>query len=187
MQYDARIPEIERQRLARLIGRQLMAVSTDRWAVQLATDTFDLLIIPEEIATPDDDHECADVTRPKPIEPVESEFETIASGLGTMTSLWILSTVVVFSPPQNGNPITINGATIPGGIDYGPQFSHPSQRPTVNPAQAIVDLDIAFEICTDADHRIIVYTNECGYFVYTAINEEPLAKEIYERTKLLVA
>ncbi|QDT50261.1 hypothetical protein Pan258_43180 [Symmachiella dynata] len=187
MRYDANIPEMERQRLALLIGRQLMAVSTDRWAVQLATDTFDVLIIPEEIATPDDDHECADVTRPKLIEPVESEFETIASGLGTMTSLWILSTVVVFSPPRIGNSITSNDATIPEGIDYGPIFSHPLQPPSVNPAQAIVDLDIAFEIGTDTDQRIIVYTDGCGFFVYTAINEEPIAKEICERTKLRVA
>ena len=187
MRFDARIPDPELRQLASLIGRRLTAISTDRWAVQIATDDFSILIIPEEIATPDNDHKCADVTRPKPAEPVDSAMETIASELGTITSVSVFSTVVVFSPSRTGKPIEINGVTIPEGVEYGPVFSHPSRPPRINSDQTVVDLDIAFELQTDANNRITVYTDGCGFFVYASVNEDPISPTIYQRTEINAA
>ncbi|MFQ5840488.1 MAG: hypothetical protein ACE5HK_07185, partial [Candidatus Methylomirabilales bacterium] len=72
MLYDARIPESERHQLAMLVGRHLDAVDTDQWAVQIRTGDLTLSIVPEEIATPDDEHPHADVTRPKIVTATEA-------------------------------------------------------------------------------------------------------------------
>ncbi len=187
LRFDASIPDLERRRLASLMGRRLCAVRTDRCAVDIATDTFAVGVVPEELATPDDDHPHADVTRPRTVDSVDlQQFETIASELGSVTSVAILSTVVLFSPPQMGRPVSIGGVEIPEGIEYGPVFWHPSRRPHMNPGQAVVDLDIAFELQTDANNRLTIYTDGCGFFVYASVNAEPIARDVYERTSLLM-
>ena len=57
----------------------------------------------------------------------------------------------------------------------------------MNPSRAVVDLDIAFELQTDANNRITVYTDGCVFFVYAAVNEEPIATATYQRTELIAA
>jgi hypothetical protein len=186
MRFNASIPDLERRQLALLIGQNLAAISTNGWAVQLGTDYYDVFIIPEEIWTPDDDHKSATVDRPKIAEPIDSGIgmEIIASELGIITSVSILSTVVTFSPPKMGEPIKFRGVTIPEGIEYGPVFSHPSQSPRVDSREAIVDLDIAFELLTDVNNRLTVHTGR-GFFALVAVNEEPIAPEICQRTELV--
>ncbi|MEZ5942245.1 MAG: hypothetical protein R3C18_12700 [Planctomycetaceae bacterium] len=179
MRFDARIPDDERRQLASLIGRELFTVSADGWAVQFDMEALSIQVIPEEIATPDDDHKCADVTRPSLTETTDATTGIVASNLGVITAVSVLSTVVVFSPPELGEPIEINGVTIPEGISYGPEFFHPSRPPSVSSGQAIVDLDIAFELRTDSNNRITVFTDGCGYFVYVTVNEYPISTDIY--------
>ena len=185
MYFDVRISNLERKQLESLIGHQLVAVATDYWSIYIFTDVLDICIIPEEIPTPDDAHPNADVTRPKVTESVNGEYETLALDLGTITSVTVLTTVATFSQPKLRPPLKIGSATIPEGIQYGLIFSHPSDRSHFNPINSIIDLDIGFEIDTDTENRIIIYTDGCGFFTHVALNEKKIAEEILERTQLL--
>lgn len=96
MLYNVKLSEDELSLLASFIGRPIDRVCTDDWAAEFQSGRTVISVVPEEVATPDDEHPLADVDRPL----VRLDTDTqrpkmprlLANHLGTVRTVNVIST-----------------------------------------------------------------------------------------------
>ena len=184
MVYDVKIPETELDELAKLIGKPLDILSMSGYDVILQSDKRVLRINPEEVATPDKEHPYADVERPlierKVHTPTADGELMVSKQLGCIQTINILSVLISFSAPSFGPAIVLpNEAVIPEGMEYGWTYFHPRDKRSLitklGDDQALVDLDIGFELVTTKHSSVTVCTS--GYFILVCQNGLPEDEE----------
>lgn len=181
--YDVKIPDSEIDELVNLIGRPIDIVSKG-WDVVLLSDDRVLRITPEDVATPDKEHPYADVDRPmvkKELHSPTVDGELNASRkLGCLRTINLLSVLISFSALSVGPAIVLpNEAVIPEGMRYGWDYFNPKDKRSLvtmlSDDQALVDLDIGFELVTTRYPSVTVYTR--GFFVMVCQNGLPEDEE----------
>lgn len=166
----AKLTGVEQHQLADLAGQPLDEVAADGWCVTLRCRRSVLRVDPFEVHTPDEQHPFATVARVR-VSPLSGSIHEgqrlVASALGNVLSVHVLSVLVSFSPPTQGRPIQLpGGTTIPEGVDYHWIYHDPLQKQRRNPhsgTRAIVDLDIGVAIATQTCASLVLYTR--GFFV----------------------
>ncbi len=168
--YASRLSRSERDHLAALLGRSLQSVTTDGWAVELATQRGTLRLEPCPMRTPDSEHPIAAVSRPRVLALVEptasAALREVGRDLGEIRGVLVQTTVVHFSPPRKVRKTKFGGIVLPPGIAYEACFRRPEGAGTVQQETkgAVVDLDVAVEIRT-VEHEVLVFTDGTGLFV----------------------
>lgn len=163
--YDVGLLPDETSALAKLIGQSLDSVTTDGWAVQLECGDIALGIIPQEIATPDEQNPEAAVERPLVRTDGESglddEATVVAEDLGIIKEIRVMSILISFaqlsSDPSGSVPPGLMGAPVQA---LGWRFHAPTKRGRAERAAgagALVDLDIAIEFVTEHCPSLVVY------------------------------
>jgi len=177
MLYQAKLSPKEESLLARCIGEDLAAVRGDRCSAELQTASGTVFVRPEEVATPDEEHQVADVDRISVEKTTATVYQRIPplviEELGPVDEINVISVLVSFSPPRPGGPIALpGGGVIPAGLDYGlfyypPTIERRALRDLARSA-AVVDVDVACEVLTANRPPIVLYTPVCGHFVHVS-------------------
>src|SRR5262249_8721986 len=129
-------------------------------------------VVPEEVATPDDEHPLGDVERPLVRLDTDSQrpemARLLADRLGKVRHVNVISTFTGFSEVVNCEPQElIHGVTLPRSKGYHRlYFSHAEPN-----HGALIDLDVAVEIVTDNCPGLVFYTR--GYFIHTSTSGLP--------------
>jgi hypothetical protein len=182
MLHEAKLARSECDLLAALIGQPLHRVTTDRWAVQLGVGASMLLIVPEEVTTPDAEHPYGDVDRPRVGvgRPTDAAGDiVVAERLGIVHEANVISTLVTFSPVEDctGEEI-MPGVVMPKSTEYDYVYHHPDRRADAERdvgAGALVDLDIGVELITDKCASLVVYAR--AHWVMVSVDGLPLDEE----------
>ena len=188
MLYDVKLADEERSRIAGLVGRSLKVITANTWSAEIRCPDFSLNIEPEEVATPDHEHPIAVVQRPKVLAGSSSRFlkdieYIVAEDLGCVIAVNIFRVLVSFSRGRPGPAIKLPmGGEIPEGIDFGWIYYKPSEREQaiqeISRTQALVDLEIGFELVTRNCPSIVFYT--IGFFIGVSVGALPREEEWVE-------
>lgn len=196
MFYNAKLSGLERVALRDLIGRQLDAIRSDGWCVELISGERVLTVEPEDVATPDQIHRDGDVNRPKVLPSAKADLDsvkdTISRELGLIRSVHVISILVSFSEPKPGPAIRLfSGIVIPKGTNYG--YIYYSEREKseaiaqIAPDKALVAQDVGIELVTERNPSVVLYMH--GYFVAVSLaglprDEDWVHFEVYSREDL---
>jgi hypothetical protein len=122
MLYQAKLVTEELGVLADLIGNYLELITSDGWGIEIQSKDGTICVFPEEVATPDNEHDCAVVDRPR-IELIYAsrmqERPPIALRIGKVVSISILNVLAGFTPPTQVSATRLLGIEIPPGTAYG--------------------------------------------------------------------
>ncbi|UCF96945.1 MAG: hypothetical protein JSV89_17475 [Spirochaetaceae bacterium] len=183
-----KLTDEERSRLAGLVGRSLKVITANTWSAEIRCPDFSLNIEPEEVATPDHEHPLADVERPKVLAGSSSRLlkdieYIVAEDLGCVIAVNIFRVLVSFSPCTRGPAIKLRkGGEIPEWIEFGWIYHKPSEREQaiqeISGTQALVDLEIGFELVTRKCPSIVFYT--IGFFIGVSVGALPREEEWVE-------
>ncbi len=183
MRYAVKMSAVELDALAGLIGKPLDRVAADGWAVELRCGVSVLPVVPEEVPTPDADHEYGAVERPM----LRLDGETaladscsiLGQRLGLVRAVNVVSILVGFTPVVDCPAEEIMpGVVLPTSREYGWTYFPPRQWGEAERevgAGALVDLDIAFELVCDECPSLVVYTR--GFFVQVSLQGLPASEE----------
>ena len=179
MLYSVKLSFSERNLLFDLIGKPLDTIGYNGWLMEMNVSGQGLQIVPEEVSTPDREHEFGDIDRPKVVAISQSGLHLEnqhREHLGIIEKVNILSVLTTFTQPKLGCEIILpNGVVIPRGIDYGYIYYHPSEKSgiinSLDNDSALIDLDIAVELVTETYPSILAYTS--GYFIRVSLDGLP--------------
>lgn len=196
MIYRFRIPTVECNRLASLVGKSLDSVTTDGWAAYLTSSDLQLAIEPKE--GPDQKLDPAytvfPVERPairvRTAEHATDAENILVQDVGNIKSISIISILISWSEPVIGESIhVLPNVSIPEGLDYRwvlhqPKFKKEAER-TLPDGNALIDFDIAVELVAENDNAVAFYTR--GFFIKTSVSglpdDEPWSKKDLHATR----
>ena len=192
MAYSVKLSIEELAALGALIGQPIDQVTTNGWSAELHSGELRQAVIPAEVSTPDSDHPHGVVERPMLSldgqSLVAGSSSVLAKNLGTLRAINAISTLVAFTPVVDCPAVEIlPGVVLPPSRGYGMKFFAPNelaQAQRIVGCEALVDLDIAFELVCDLAPSVVIYTR--GYFVHVSVlglptDEEWVASNAYVR------
>jgi hypothetical protein len=173
--YEAHISEAELMLLSTVLGEELHIANPVVWCAELATSHSKIVVLPEEVPTPDKEHPYGTVDRIK-ISIAGASTSSTSSGplqrLGTVQAVEVISTVVAFTRVKKYPSQNLAGVTLPASTGYGYIYHHPDQLEALQIAfpeeDALVSLDMGVKFVTDNNPNVILYTS--GYFVHAAFD-----------------
>ena len=178
MKYTVQISDSERQTLKQFIGLPVHRVHHEHW--DALTEIGEQLVhfVPVEVATPDETHRSADVTRPSfSVQSISPERSS--PGLGIVSQIRIATTFLAYTQPEWSEAYELSpGRSIPAGMAYGPVFFSAAEADRFHsrfPQSALVQLDVAICIVTSEHRKFSVFTNGYSYNVFLALDAEPNA------------
>ena len=180
MRYRVTLAASERKQFADLIGQRLDYVRTDGWSALLRFGDTSLQATPEEAATPDAAHPYGDVHRPS-IQVVQGRNpmdsgQPVIENAGFVHAVNIISILISFSPVVDYAEEEIRpGVALPASKGYGWIYYPPAlvaeAEMEAGAGNALVELDIAFELVTEFYPSIVFYT--AGYFLCVSTDGLP--------------
>jgi hypothetical protein len=177
--YEVRVPAHELRLLERLGGAELLSICDRSWEVELESEGFRLVVLPDEVATPDEEHPDADVVRFKVIESErsapEAQGRVLCRDLGRVVSIGVLFSVCSFGPVTSEVAGELLGFPLPGGRAYGAIFHTATQLQAVarelGESRAVVGIDLGLDLVTERCPRLVLYTS--GFFVRASVGQLP--------------
>lgn len=158
----------------------MLTVCDQSWEVVLESNRSRLVVLPDEVSTPDEEHPFADVDRLKVI--ILDQGPTparrgrlLCRDLGRVISIGVLSTVCSFGPITSEVPVEALGVSLPGSRGYGVIFHPATQLQAVargvGESRAVVGIDLGLELVTERCSRLVLYTS--GFFVRASVGQLP--------------
>ncbi len=181
MLYSAKVSLEEERILTSLRGQEIRSIRGDGWSLEVESSRTLLVVVPEEIATPDALHPHGDVERSTikliPESKLEGQNLLEPDNSSIVQSVGVLSVLISFTPPQRERPTKLLGKVmLPEHVSYGWMYFEPQdiceiQNMTDQEDIALIDLDIGFQLTFAGRPTVVIYTQ--GFFAVASLNGLP--------------